>query len=733
MKYSRRIQVRKLILVILLLNMLCACVDRSSGGITVTEEPGDILDAAAAQLVMDQYLQAWQAREYVEMYELISTLSQDAISLEAFQETYQNAAINLSLDTLEFQILSTMAETRRAEVAYRVDFTTHLVGSLSRSYIAGLTYDSGHWRIQWEQSLILPELVEGRTLLFIHQTPSRGRILAQNGEPIAAYEDAVALGVVPGEILPQQAELIYETLGELSIYEPDTLRTMVETTPDDWYLPVVTLSQAEVIPYMESLRDLQGVRIGEFRSRYYVDGGVAPHATGYLLYIPEEELDAYLALGYSKDEKVGAAGLEATYEAELSGKRGGILYVVDQEGQIQSHLTASDPEPGDSIYTTINKPLQMRLQASLGDLRAAAVVIEVDTGRVLALVSNPSFDPNAFDLAETDRSLLESYFTDENEPLFNRATQGQYPLGSVFKTITMATALETDIYRATSSFYCGLSLWVCDSVTLYDWTYSHGTAASGDLTLPEGLMRSCNPWFYRIGESLFNEGHEDALSDMANGFGLGAETGIEIPEAAGNIPETAGTCVNNAQMSIGQGEILVTPLQVASFFAALANGGTLYQPTLVDRVVSASGEDVQVFEEKVAGELPISDGALETVNDALRMVVEDTRGTGYWPMRNLSVPVSGKTGTAQTPTGDAHAWFAGYSRQNDSDKPDIAVVVIIENGGEGSQMAAPVFQRAISLYFSDMEDPGGTMPWEVEPYIAATPTPTNTATPQSEE
>lgn len=733
MSFIGHSRLAKCSLLIMLVVVLSACVPIPTPKSVSTDPPGDIQDAAAAQVVVDQFLNSWQKRDYAEMYGLISTLSRDAISLEAFQEEYKNAAINLTLDSLDFQIHSTMAEKSHAEVAFRIDFKTHLIGSLTRSYIAGLIFESGNWCIQWDRKLILPELVEGRTLLFVHQAPSRGRIFAQDGEPIAAYEDAVALGVVPGEILPQQAALLYETLSELSVYEAESLQALVESTPADWYLPIVTLSQADVTPYMEILRNLQGVRIGEFRSRFYVDGGVAPHATGYLLYIPEEELESYLALGYSKDEKVGAAGLEAAYEAQLSGKRGGILYVVDQEGQIQSHLAASDPEPGHSLYTTLNKPLQMRLQDSLGDLRAAVVVLEVDTGKVLALVSNPAFDPNAFDLAESDRSLLDSYFSDQDEPLFTRVTQGQYPLGSVFKTITMSTALETGIFRETSSFNCGLSLWVCDSVTLYDWTYAHGAASSGELTLPEGLMRSCNPWFYRIGESLFTEGLEDALPAMASDFGLGKKTGIEIPEAAGYIPETAGTCVNNAQMAIGQGEILVTPLQVASFYAAVANGGTIYQPTLIESVIAATGEKIQSFEPETRGELPLSEDTLAIVQNALKMVVEEPRGTGYWAMQGLEVPVSGKTGTAQTPSGDAHAWFAGYSRLKDPNLPDIAVVVIVENGGEGSAMAAPVFRRAVSLYFSDMEDPGGIMPWEAEPYLAIAPTPTPTTTPPSEE
>ena len=733
MRFSRT-QIQKPILIILILWVgLNACTPVA----LVTPQPtlveGNVANAAAAQAVVEGFLLDWQAEDYSGMYEALSTLSQDAISLEAFGSLYRDLATTLTLVNLDYQLLSTMAEGRHAEVAYRVVYNTRLVGELSRECVVKLLPEMGGWRIQWDTTAILPELGEGASLELVHSIPARGRILDNAGAPLAAYENAIALGLVPGEIRPEQADLIYETLAEISFYNPQSLAELVESTPDDWYLPVISLSQEDLKPYIETLRDLQGVRIDEFRSRFYVDGGVAPHVLGYRLVIPEEELETYLRLGYRQDEQIGAAGLEQAFEPELSGQRAGLLYLVGPNGEIQSLLAAEEPEPGQSLYTTLDKTLQMRLQASLGDLRAAVVVMELDTGRVLALVSNPHFDPNAFDLTEIDRSLLESYFTDEDQPLFNRATQGQYPLGSVFKIISMSTALETGLYRAGSSFYCGHSLWVCDSVTLFDWTLAYGVAPSGEINLQEGLMRSCNPWFYRIGESLFVEGMESALSQMAFDFGLGAETGIEIAEAGGNIPETAGTCVNNAQIAIGQGQVLVTPLQVASFISALANGGTLYRPSLVDTIRTASGDVTYQFSTEIRSELPISDETREIVLEAMRMVVEDTRGTGYWAVQGLDIPVSGKTGTAETPTGNSHAWFAGFSRQNDPGRPDIAVAVIIENGGEGSAMAAPLFRRAISLYFSDYEDPAGTMPWESEPYIQFQPTPTPSLDPTSED
>jgi len=728
-----RVLIKPFILLIIVMTLFAACVpvlDKTPQPAMVS---GNVSDALAAQKIVEEFLSAWQAEKYPSMYAQLTSLSQDAMTLDEFESTYRVAASSLTLQTLTFNLLSAMAAETHVEVSYRVQFTTMLAGDLTREMVMKLTREDNAWRIQWEIGLILPELRGGNSLEFVHQIPSRGRIYDQDSSPLAAYEDAISIGLVPGEIHLEQADLIYETLAEISYYDPEELAQRVESTPDDWYLPVISLSKEDVMPYMETLRNLDGVRIDEFRSRFYVDGGVAPHVLGYMTYIPEDELETYLRLGYRQDERVGATGLEGAFESELSGKRGGSLYVVGPDGDIQSLLASNEPQPGQSLYTTLDKELQMRLQDSLGDLRASVVVIEVNTGRVLALVSNPDFDPNAFDLMEIDRSLLDSYFSDEDQPLFNRATQGQYPLGSVFKIITMSTALEKGLYEADSTFICGSSLLVCDSVTMYDWTYWHGTAASGLLTLQEGLMRSCNPWFYRIGESLYEEEMDQALSEMALGFGLGAATGIDIPEASGNIPEKAKTCVESAQLAIGQGEILVTPLQVASFMAALANGGTLYRPALVDSIVPASGALTYTFSPTVNGTLPISDEIRHIVLEALRMVVEEPYGTGYSALQGLDITVYGKTGTAETPSGDSHAWFAGFSQENDPEKPDIAVAVIVENGGEGSYMAAPVFRRAVSLYFSDNADPSGLMPWEDAPYVPHQPTPTPTATSPSED
>ena len=270
-------------------------------------------------------------------------------------------------------------------------------------------------------------------------------------------------------------------------------------------------------------------------------------------------------------------------------------------------------------------------------------------------------------------------------------------------------------------------------ITLYDWTYEKGKPESGQLTLPEGLMRSCNPWFYTIGESLHAEGYSNAIGDLARGFGLGAETGIEIPEQPGNIPTDTSTCELNTQLAIGQGEMTVTPLQVARYIAAIGNGGTLYRPALVESVGPEGGTPTYTFAPEVVGTLPISNTNLNIIQETMRNVIKNPRGTANIQLATLQYKAYGKTGTAQNPQGDSHAWFAGYTQVGNPDRPDIAVAVLLENAGEGSEMAAPVFRRAVTLYFSNYVDYGTIFEWEAAPYIVASPTPIPSETPYGYE
>jgi penicillin-binding protein 2 len=694
----------------------------SQPGVNTTQTP-DVLETIRT------YLNAWENEDYSLMYSLLTAISQDAISEERFEEIYREIAAEVALSDLETQILSSLTQTRTAQASYQVIMHSALVGDIQRDTTMNLNLEEGDWRVQWDEALILPELSGGNALRMDYLIPSRANIYDLDGQALVAQADATALGLFPDQIDPDQEATLLNEIWRLTGIFPDTIRERYEDFPPgaDWYLPLMAVS-ADAVSQRESiLSGLSGLVMRPFRSRYYFEGGISPHVVGYVTAIPAEEVEEYRRLGYRQDERVGQAGLEKWGEQSLSGVRGGALYVVDPEGLTVTKSAETSPQASQAIYTTLDKDLQLGVQQAIEGFRGAAVVIELDTGRVLAMASTPGFDPNLFEPSNLNSGYaLGDIFDPDSTPLLNRASQGQYPLGSVFKIITMAAALESGLYTADTIYECGHTFTEVQGITLYDWTYEKEVAASGTLTLSEGLMRSCNPYFYHIGRDLFLQGLESAVPDMARGFGLGEATGIEqVAEEEGQVPELFGE-VDATNLSTGQGALQVTPLQVANFIAAVGNGGTLYRPQVVELIQPPDGDPTYTFTPEVLGTLPITEDTLLTIQDAMISVVENPRGTAHRVFANFPIELAGKTGTAQDPPRDSHAWFAGYTYANREDKPDVAVVAVLENAGEGSDIAAPVVRGILQQYFTGQRD---TFPWEILPGVWKTPIPEVTETP----
>jgi penicillin-binding protein 2 len=653
------------------------------------------------QLTARAYLDAWKESDYTAMYLWLTPISQEAASLEDFATLHDELAATLTLSQVNYELLSTFAEGRSAQVAYRVQLQTILVGEIVRDTTMTLSLEGGQWRIQWDRSLILPELRGGNTLSMEYRTPSRGDIYDRNGHALVAAEtNAVSIGLVAGETDPAQEEDLFHQLWALTGVTPDEIRADLAAARPGWYVPLAEVPASLIQPQLATLETFAGLVLEPFTSRYYFGGGIAPQTLGYVSLIQPEEADTYRRLGYRADERIGRLGLEKWAEPFLSGTRGGALYVISPEGARVTLLAESSPQPAQALHTTLDRDLQLHTQEMMERFTGAAVVLELHTGRILALVSSPGYDPNLFEPANYNSDyLLGDLLTDPRTPLLNRATQGQYPLGSVFKIITLAAALESGRYTANSTLYCGHYFTEIPGITREDWTVAYNVPPSGYLSLPEGLMRSCNPWFWHIGLDLWNTGLDTAIADMAGGFGLGQPSGIQqIVEETGNIPVPVNA-VDAINLAIGQGATQVTPLQVARFIAAIGNGGEVLRPQIIEQVVTADGDQVYAFKPEILGSLPVSDATLATLQTALEWVVGDFRGTAYYAFRGLDVPVAGKTGTAEAPPGNPHAWFAGYTFANNPDLPDIAVVVIAENAGEGSQVGAPLFRRVVELYF----------------------------------
>jgi penicillin-binding protein 2 len=670
------------------------------------------------------YLDAWKAEDYSTMYSLLTSVSRDALSEEEFTKHYRGIAAEAALESVNYEIMSSLTDPDTAQVSYRVTLKSILVGDIQADTVMNLGLDQGQWRVKWDDTLILPQLAGGNYLAMDLDIPARANIYDKEAHALVAQADATAVGLYPDNIDPEQVDDLFEWLVRLTGLRADTIQAMYENYPvgAGWYLPLGEVPADQIARNYEDLSTFSGLVLSSYKSRYYFDGGIAPHVVGYVSAIQPEEVEAYKRLGYRQDERVGRDGLEKWGEPYLAGKRGGTLYVLSPQGQPVTRLAESSAQPSQAIYTTLERDFQSGVQESLGEFRGAAVVLERDTGRVLAMASSPGFDPNAFEPVNYNSFTLLNAMANQDQPLYNRATMGQYPLGSVFKIITLAAALESGLYTPEYTYNCGWTFNELAGITLYDWTYEYEFPASGLLTLPQGLIRSCNPFFYHIGLDLYNQGLTTAVSDMARGFGLGAPTGIEgVNELPGQVPDPESE-LDATNGAIGQGALLVTPLQVADFIAALGNGGTLYRPQVVERIAPPDGIDSFAFEPQERAELPVSQETLQTLKDAMVGVVSSAqpRGTAYHVFSGLDIGVAGKTGTAQSGSGLPHAWFAGYTFEGRQDLPDIAIAVVIENVGEGSDYAAPVFRRIVELYFRG--GPGRLYPWESAYNITRTPT-----------
>jgi cell division protein FtsI/penicillin-binding protein 2 len=733
MKLFRWLQLLVLMLILAACSKSTVSPSATSSGtpvITGTPPVVGVTHAPDPEPVMRKYLEALKADDFATMYGMLSKSMQAGLTQDAFTAKYNGALDNLSAAKLDFEVLSETKNPSTAQVGFRITYHTVLFGDIQRDMNAHFDLEDGQWRLQWDDSLILPELAGGNSLKTDYQIPSRGNIYDSSGLPIVTQSDAYALGITAGSMGPKSEGGVVAELALLCQMQQKPIQKALDNAAPGWYVPVCDASVDQVKGVLGSLPG--GVTATPFSSRYYLSQGIAPQAVGYASLIHKEDLDAYRRQGYRGDEIVGQMGIEKSMEQYLAGKHGGTLYVVNPNGQIVSTLASSNPQPADSIYLTLDNNLQLQVQKTLQSFHGAAVVLERNTGRVLAMASSPEYDQNLFSPDNFNGSyLLGNMVNDPSTPLINRAAQSAYPLGSAFKPITMAAALESGLYEPLTTYDCKYDFTELEQYggpVLHDWTWDHcqtriaagkqcdtqDSQPSGLLTLQQGLMRSCDPYFWHIGLDLFNSNRASDVANMARAFGLGAPTGIGvIAEATGNI-SVPNEPIDATNQAIGQGTVQVTPLQVARFVAAIGNGGTLYRPQLIQKIQPVTGDPLMTFKPEAAGTLPLRPDRLLAIQQAMTMVVKDQPGTAYYRMLGLNLPFAGKTGTAQSGSAKPHAWFIGYTDdQANSGKPDIAIAVLVEYQGEGSDWAAPIFRAIVeSYYYGSPQATAWFGPWD---------------------
>ena len=634
------------------------------------------------------------------------------------------------------------------------------------------------WRLQIVRGDYYQEAADVNRFRLEESPAPRGIIYDRRGHILARNMPQVKVSVIPAYLPEDPAErrqLLYKLADLLNMpfasppMSPaltDDPQSMLE--PEGQPKPSVLsiLEEAELAPYRpavlksdvprdvamileEEHLDWPGVLVQAVPVREYLYGSLLSHILGYIGPIPQEEAETYSALDYDVNrDLVGLASLEYAFEEELRGKRGQKLVEVDVAGrEIRS---VGEPQPalaGHSLRLTLDLDLQKAMEESLQrQLRASfkkqgvAIAMNPQTGEILGMVSLPSYDNNAFTGGISSEELAELHENPEH-PLVNHAISGMFPPGSTFKMVPAAGGLEEEVITEATRLYCGGILWLPNryypedpslAQPFYCWIHHDYHGYHGSLSLISALGQSCDIYFYQVGggyRDRFEGLGEERLGYYAELFGFGERSGIDLPaESPGLVPTVKWKRVNYSEswvtgdtynMSIGQGFVLATPLQVLNAAAAVANGGTLYRPQLVHEIIDSDGATVRAFAPDVIRQIPVSSENLELVRQGMRNAVAGAGGTA----RTMNVPgvaVAGKTGTAEyfidrnkdgVPDRDregnlpTHAWFTAFAPYDD---PEIAVVVFVFGGGEGSASAVPVASDILNHYFS--RDIGASSP-----------------------
>lgn len=517
----------------------------------------------------------------------------------------------------------------------------------------------------------------------------RGAIFDRHGVGLVSNRVSFDVAIVYQDLKNQKKliDLLVNTLG----VKRERIEDGIGKAAEKPYAPVMILNDIDrekAFILEEESFDVRGLVIQTKSMRDYLHGNVGAHLLGYLGEISDFELASGEKYGYRAKGLVGRDGIEKYYDSYLSGVEGGMQIQVDNRGRLVRTLGLKEAVNGKDLYLTIDINLQLACDKALEGKRGAIIAMDPNTGEVLALSSSPGFDPNIFVRPEGSSQRLRLIGNRRMYPMLNRAIAGIYQPGSVFKIVVAMAALNTDRIGRQTRFNCpgyftlGTGRFAC-------WKEEGHSSQN----VVDALMNSCNVFFYNTGKIL----GIDNIETYAKNFGFGRTTGIDLPnEAKGIVPGRSwkrsvkkdswyeGDTVN---LAIGQGYILVTPIQILEMISIVANNGRVVKPHVVKRI------DTFDVSPAPRHDLNFSKNAMKAVKDGLYKVVNAQNGTGK-RARLDGVAIGGKTGTAENPAGATHAWFCGFTPINDA---KLSLVVFLEHGGKGGLEASEIAKEIFTV------------------------------------
>lgn len=685
-------------------------VSQPTNEAAVQQQDNALRAAVAGQAAA--FLTRWQQRKYAAMYAMLDRASQQGINKSRFTQRYGAIATEATMTGISYHIMSTTVTPPEATVGYYIHITTTQVGIIDQSNQMQLQQEHGAWHVHWQPSLIFKQLHDPYYVHMIPADPVRGAIYDRAGQPLAGLGYKVRIDVVPAwinnkkELVSFLSNFLHMTSAAINARFLQTCNP-TQTNQDTrctWRYPIgyvtdATLKAASAQLTVEESNGIDSDFV-ETPIRIYPNGSLASQVLGYV------------------QNGHGQLGMEAVENSVLSGKQGYTLAVTDRpadDATVIARIAQRLATPGADLHLTLDLNLQRAAEAALGTTHGAVVAIDPRDGSILAMVSHPGFDPNAFSSFGVSPDLYAQWNSASERAFFNRATSGTYPLGSIFKIVSMAAAMTTGIYGEHAPLFNSTGTW-----SKLGWQYvKHDWEPNGHglIDLHEALVQSCDDCFYDVGLQLYQK-DPDALSAMGRAFGFGSPTGVQgLDEAAGTMPGPAWKKAalgqgwwtgDDVNLAIGQGYLLVTPLQVAHMLATVADNGTVYTPYLISTISRPDGTVLQKTHPAASTHVPVSKDTFAAIQRGMLGVTTEPFGTGITTFRNYQYSVLGKTGTAEAPgTANPEAWFAAITP---SSTPRLALAVLVENGGEGAQVAAPIAKQIITAFYKYTDVPPKPQP-----------------------
>ncbi len=540
----------------------------------------------------------------------------------------------------------------------------------------------------------------------------RGEIVDRNGQVLVDNRVGLAVKVTPDK-LPAEGEArdqLYRRLGDVLGLKPPKIEKGVDEQLEEQPFSAATVEQDVKLPLvqyiLEHKEQFPGATVERVFLRSYPHKKIGAHLFGTVGEVTQEQMKDERYRGVALGDRVGQGGVEYTYDRFLRGINGATRLQVDALGTLRGEGAVKEPVQGKQLRLSVDFDVQQVGQQALGDYRGGFVAMDVKNGEVLALGSNPSFDPNQFARVVKPSDFKRLTSEDNGAPLTNRAIQSVYPTGSTFKLITAAAALEEGITTPTETQVDGGSLNVGGQVF-----QNAGGAAYGTLALPKALQVSSDVFFYRLGQEANSAGDGLAIQRWAERLGFGQETGIDLPgEATGLVPspewrnrlykkeltDRPWSVGDNINLSVGQGDLQADPLQLAVAYATVANGGTVVTPHLAQRVEDSGGRALQEFDPSSQRKVSIDPANRQAIMSGLRAAANAPGGTSTDVFKDFPVDVAGKTGTAERNGQEDQSWYVALAPYPN---PRYVVAVTAEEGGFGAETAAPAARRILAALF----------------------------------